>query len=515
MVMRTNKFIWGITLISKVYTVAFEGLDVHPVTVETQLSPGLPNFFIVGLANKAVSESRERIRACFQTMGLSLPCQRITVNLAPADMEKDGSHYDLPIALGLMAALGILDRLVLEHYTVMGEIRLDGTISHVNGVLPAAIHALEHGRGIIVPRDSAHEAAWAGNIEVLAPENILQVINHFKGTQVLKQPDTLRAFNQIKAKGNFQDIKGQSTAKRAMEIAAAGGHNLLLIGPPGSGKSLLTSRLPTILPDLTPKEALEVTMLHSLCGLVPETGLITTRPYRNPHHSASLPAMVGGGVKAKPGEISLAHHGVLFLDEIPEFNRQTLESLRQPLETNEIVVARANSHVTYPANIQLVAAMNPCRCGFFGNELKQCNKAPLCAKEYQSKLSGPLLDRFDLVLKVQAVKPEDLKNPEISCGEASSDIAMRVEKARLLQRNRNKTDTVDGVLNTDLEGKILYENIKLTEEAKSLLDKALEKLGLSARGYHRVMRVARTIADLDGSEMTDYKHLAEALSYRP
>lgn len=503
-------------MISKVYTVAFEGVSANIVTVETQFSPGLPSFAIVGLANKAVSESKERIRACFQTLGFSLLCQCITVNLAPADLQKEGSHYDLPIALGLMSALGIIDRLELEKYIVLGEIRLDGTIAAVTGVLPAAIKASENDQGIIIPKACSKEAAWAGDVPILAADNIMQIVNHFKGKQVLSQPEPVKMLSSDKKHGDFQEIKGQAQAKRAVEIAAAGGHNLLLIGPPGSGKSMLAARLPSILPDLSTREALDVTMLHSLCGLVPENGLVTARPYRAPHHSASLPAMVGGGSKAKPGEISLSHHGVLFLDEMPEFNRQTLEALRQPLETNEIAVARVNNHVTYPANIQLIAAMNPCRCGFYGQEEKQCHRAPTCAKDYQSKISGPLLDRFDIILNVQPVKAEDLKNPNIICGESSAVIAERVNIARALQNKRNRTspDTSHGVLNTNLDGKSLYEQLKLTPNAKIILDKALDKLGLSARGYHRIMRVARTIADLDQSENTDHPHIAEALSYR-
>lgn len=502
-------------MISKVFTVAFEGVKANIVTVETQFSPGLPSFTIVGLANKAVSESKERIRACFQTLGFSLPCQRITVNLAPADLQKEGSHYDLPIALGLMAALGIIDKFELEKYLVLGEIRLDGTIAVITGVLPAAIKANESDQGIIIPKGCAKEATWAGDIPILAADNIMQIVNHFKGKQVLSQPEPIKKMTNDKKNGDFQEIKGQSQAKRAMEIAAAGGHNLLLIGPPGSGKSMLAARLPSILPDLSPREALDVTMLHSLCGLVPESGLVTIRPYRAPHHSASLPAMVGGGTKAKPGEISLSHHGVLFLDEMPEFNRQTLEALRQPLETNEINVARVNNHITYPANIQLIAAMNPCRCGFYGQEEKQCHRVPACAKDYQSKISGPLLDRFDIILHVHPVKVEDLKNPNIICGESSAIIAERVQTARTRQheRNRMSIDTF-GVLNSNLEGKSLYEFINLTSNAKIILDKALDKLNLSARGYHRIMRVARTIADLDKSECTDHPHIAEALSYR-
>ncbi|CAO5677799.1 MAG: Competence protein ComM [Holosporales bacterium] len=498
-------------MLSKVFTVAFEGVEANEVVVEAQLSPGLPNFSIVGLADKAVNESRERIRACFQTLGFALPCQRITVNLAPADLQKEGSHYDLPIALALMAALGIIDRHQIEGYTVLGEIRLDGSIAPVVGVLPSALQASRAGRGVIVPKFSSNEATWVGDIPILAPDNILQLVNHFKGVQILPAPIP----SKIPAepmKGDLSDIKGQRQAKRALEVAAAGGHNLLLIGPPGAGKSMLASRLPTILPPLTPYESLEVSMLHSLCGLLPECGLVTKRPYRDPHHSASLPAMVGGGAKAKPGEISLAHHGVLFLDEMPEFSRQTLEALRQPLETGEILVARANNHVTYPAQIQLIAAMNPCRCGFFGTEEKQCHRAPTCAKDYQNKISGPLLDRFDLIVHVKAVKVEDLNT--LPSGEESHIVAERVLKARNIQEKRFKDIGKPAGLNKILDGKMLYESLKLSDDGKLILDAALEKLGLSARGYHRIMRVARTIADLEGAEETAQHHVQEALFYR-
>ncbi|MDP2193082.1 MAG: YifB family Mg chelatase-like AAA ATPase, partial [Alphaproteobacteria bacterium] len=501
---------------SKIYTVAFEGVKANTVTVETQFSPGLPSFAIVGLANKAVSESRERIRACFQTLGFALPCQRITVNLAPADLQKDGSHYDLPIALGIMAALNIIDRFELEKYIVLGEIRLDGTIAAITGTLPAAIQASANNLGIIIPKDCAKEATWAGDLPILAAENIMQIVNHFKGRQLLSQPEPTPLSGSKNHYGDFQEIKGQTQAKRAAEIAAAGGHNLLLVGPPGAGKSMLASRIPSILPDLTPQEALEVTILHSLCGLVPENGLVTTRPYRAPHHSASLPAMVGGGSKAKPGEISLSHHGVLFLDELPEFHRQTLESLRQPLETHEIAVSRVNNHITYPANIQLIAAMNPCRCGYYGQEEKHCHRVPSCAREYQSKISGPLIDRFDMILYIQPVSMEDLRNPQsLSQGEESALIAQRVADARNIQAQRTAdTDQKHIILNARLSGKMLEQHLHLTDSAKLLLDKALEKLGLSARGYHRVMRVARTIADLGQSHQTDHVHIAEALSYR-
>lgn len=500
------------TVVTKVYTVAFQGVQANEVLVEAQLSPGLPAFNIVGLADKAVNESKERIKACFQSLGFSMPCQRITINLAPADLQKEGSHYDLPIALALMGEMGLIHKDDLEHYTILGEIRLDGTLSNILGVLPATVHALEKNRGIIIPKSCFNEARWAGSQDVIAADNIIEIINHFKGTQVLQLSlSTPKIPKQKYFAKDLADVKKQYHAKRALEIAAAGGHNLLLIGPPGSGKSMLASRLPSILPDLTPKEALQVTMLHSLCGILPKEGIVFHRPYRDPHHSASLPAMVGGVAKTKPGEISLAHHGVLFLDELPEFSRQTLEALRQPLETHEILVARANHHITYPANIQLIAAMNPCRCGFFGDEEKQCNRVPICAQDYQNKISGPLLDRFDLIVYVYSLKKEDLQNITSFHDEKSHIVIERVKKARLEQKNRFKDETK---LNKHIDANEILDILNITSEGKELIDNAIEKYSLSTRGYHKIMRVARTIADLDHSAQTTEKHIFEALSFR-
>lgn len=498
-------------MISKISTVTFQGIQAEEVTVEVQISPGLPAFNIVGLADKAVGESRERVRASFHHLGLSLPAKRITVNLAPADIQKEGSHYDLPIALGLMAAMEVLDPLELCHFTAVGELGLDGRLGAVTGVLPAAVNAVTHHRGLICPAQSRQEAAWAGNLKILAAPDLLSLVNHFRGTQVLSEPvlPTPCSFVLQKPQIDLQDVKGQTIAKRALEIAAAGGHHLLMIGPPGAGKSLLARCLAGLLPPLDPAEALEVTMIHSLAGILPEEGLVTQRPFRDPHHSASLVALVGGGTRAKPGEISLAHQGVLFLDELPEFSRATLESLRQPLETGKIVVSRANHHVTYPAQVQLVAAMNPCRCGYFGDLSRQCHRAPVCASDYQGKISGPLMDRFDLVLHVPALKAKELigKGPP----ETSQQVTQRIQTALNFQKNRFE----NGVsLNARVDGESLQKITDLNEESRDILTKAIDKMKLSARSFHRVLRVARTIADLERSHSLYRHHITEALSYR-
>jgi magnesium chelatase family protein len=385
---------------SRLNTVAFQGIDVITIDVQVQISSGMPNFTIVGLPDKAVGESRERVRSAFHAMGLSLPYQRITINLAPADVQKEGTHYDLPIALGLLAALKVIPSDILADYVVLGELSLDSRLAPISGVLPAALHAASLEKGLICPKACGGEAAWAGEINILAAETLLSLINHFKGTQVLSPPEPLIEKESVQKVLDLRDIKGQETAKRALEVAASGGHNMLMLGPPGAGKSMLAARLSGILPSLTPSEALEVTMIHSLAGQLNEGKLIRTRPFRDPHHSASMPALVGGGLRARPGEISLAHHGVLFLDELPEFARATLEALRQPLESGKTVVSRANAHVTYPSRIQLIAAMNPCRCGYLSDVTRACARAPKCALEYQSKISGPLFDRIDLHVEV-------------------------------------------------------------------------------------------------------------------
>lgn len=503
-------------MVAHVNTVAFIGIEARPVEVEVQMTGGLPAFTVVGLGDKAVVESRERIRAALSAIGLSLPPKRITVNLSPADMPKEGSHYDLPIALGILSAMEVLPEDELTDKLVLGELGLDGRIRPVPGALLAALHATERNLSLICPEVSGPEAAWAGGGDILAPADILTLVNHFKGTQVLTPPLPGIVEDAVSVP-DLKDVKGQETAKRALEVAAAGGHNLLLIGPPGAGKSMLAQRLAGILPPLSPEEALEVSMITSIAGGMAEGSIKKARPFRSPHHSASMPALVGGGARAKPGEISLAHRGVLFLDELPEFSRQALEALRQPLETGKAVVARAAAHVTYPARIQLVAAMNPCRCGYLGDAALACSRAPRCATDYQAKISGPMFDRIDLHVDVPAVSASDLSLPPPA--EDSAIVRARVEKARAIQTARyadladaDRTNTIH--TNAEADGELLEKAAAPDVDGRRLMDEAVDKMRLTARGYHRVLRVARTLADLEGRADVARAHVAEALSYR-
>jgi magnesium chelatase family protein len=492
-------------MVAIVSTVAYLGLEARAVEVQVQLIPGLPAFNLVGLADKAVGESRERVRGAIAGMGLSLPPKRIAVNLSPADLPKEGSHFDLPIALGLLAAMGVVDAETLADYVVVGELGLDGRLAPSPGVLLAALHASEEGKGLICPAAQGPEAAWSGGVEVVAAPDLLSLLSHLKGEQLLAHPKP-GGIEEARTGPDLRQVKGQEVAKRALEVAAAGAHNLLFVGPPGAGKSLMAACLPGILPPLDPAEALEVSMVQSVAGTLPGGTLTRTRPFRSPHHSASMAALTGGGIRVKPGEVSLAHLGVLFLDELPEFGRAVLDSLRQPLETGTVSVARASAHVTYPARVQLIAAMNPCRCGHLGDASLACARAPKCAADYQAKVSGPLLDRIDLHVEVAAVSAADLTLPPPA--EGSAEVAARVATARAVQRERQRTT------NAELEGDLLDRFAQPDEAGRRLLAEAAAAMGLSARGYTRVLRVARTIADLAGAETVGRIHVAEALGYR-
>lgn len=499
-------------MLARINTLTFNGLDVLNVDLQVQISAGLPAFTIVGLPDKAVAESKERVRAALNSLGLSLPAKRITINLAPADLLKEGSHFDLPVALGILTVMGIIPAEELSRYMVMGELGLDGSIISVNGVLPVAIKANSRNMGLICPAAQGSEAVWSGIKDIVAADSLLALINHFKGRQVIPFP-TKQTLEKKQNLLDLKDVKGQESAKKALEIAAAGRHNLLMIGPPGSGKSMLAQRLTSILPPLTPEEALETSMIHSIAGELKDGKISFERPFRDPHHSASTPALVGGGRKARPGEISLAHNGVLFLDELPEFSRATLEALRQPLENGCVTISRVNAHTVYPAKFQLVAAMNPCRCGHLGNHEMECSRAPLCAEEYQNKISGPLLDRIDIHIEVPAVSPWDLA--DVKPGESSEQVLQRVIKARQIQADRFKAMGAPQLsTNSELKGELLEQAAVLDNDAQQLLITFADKNHLSARAFHRTLRLARTIADLQNSAKILKLHIAEALSYR-
>jgi magnesium chelatase family protein len=496
----------------QISTLAFVGIEARPVEVQVRITPGQTALVIVGLPDKAVAESRERVRNALHAVGLGMPYRHVTVNLAPADLPKEGSQFDLPIVLAMMVAMEAIAPDAVAGYAAIGELALDGSVRTVPGALPAAIGANAMGKGLICPAACGAEAAWAGeDVDILAAPHLLSLVNHFKGSQTLSRPKP-NVERDTAALPDLRDVKGQESAKRVLEVAAAGGHNLLMIGPPGAGKSMLAARLPSILPSLSPEEMLEVSMVHSLAGELMGGKLASERPFRAPHHSASMAALVGGGTRPKPGEVSLAHLGVLFLDELPEFQPGVLDALRQPIEIGETVIARANHRIAYPSRIQLVAAMNPCKCGTSAPGAA-CKRGPRCAADYQARISGPLLDRIDLQIEVPALSAADLVLPAPT--EGSAEVRARVTRARQIQRERFVSIGARTMrTNADCSGRILDEIATPDAEGVALLRQAAEALHLSARGFHRTLRVARTLADLDGAERVARMHVAEALSYR-
>lgn len=497
-------------MVALVKTLAFKGLEAIGVDVQVHLAPGQHAFSVVGLADKAIAESRDRVRAALNVAGLSLPYDRITISLSPADLPKEGSHYDLAIALGLLVAMGVVNQDTVDGLYVMGELGLDGSCRPVSGALPAAMAALANGFGLVCPAENGPEAALSGLARhdaagIIATPHLLALLAHLNGSQLLPSPEPAAPlpFHDLP---DLADVRGQHEARLVLEVAAAGGHNVLFIGPPGAGKSMLASRLPSILPPLTLEEALDVNMISSLAAPTGLVGLTTRPPYRAPHHSSSMAAMVGGGRLARPGDISLAHGGVLFLDELPEFPRQVLDALRQPIETGEVHIARAAAHVTYPARFQLIAAMNPCRCGYADDPVRACSRLPKCMQDYAGRLSGPMIDRFDIILNVPAVSLGDMVSRNKSG--TSAEVLVRVTQARQKQIKRQKK------LNRELSGEAFSTGVEMRPEAQKLLDSIVAKNDLSGRGFTRLLRVSRTLADLECREMISEQNLATAMNWR-
>ena len=502
-------------MLAKILSYGLTGITGYPVYIELDINAGLPGYDVVGLADTAIKESKSRVRAAIKNSTYNYPINKIIINMAPADTKKEGSMYDLPIALGILAAQEVVKNSRMQGYIILGELSLDGDIRKLNGILPMLISAKQAGYSkFIIPEENAMEAAFIDQIEVYPVKTLKQVVGFLNG-EIQIEKNNNKSFESVLKEHNFKHdfmyVKGQASAKRAMEIAAAGGHNVMLIGPPGAGKTMMAKCFPSILPDLTFEESLEVTKIHSVAGVLDlNKGIVVERPFRSPHHTATLIALTGGGQKAKPGEISLAHTGVLFLDEMPEYSRNTIETLRQPMEDGYITVARNALTVQYPANFNLVASMNPCPCGYYGSTTQECKCTPAAIHKYLSKISGPLLDRIDLHIEVDAINYEELTQGELE--ESSAEIKKRVNKAREIQINRFKESKIYS--NSKMGEKEFKQYCSLDKECTELLEVAFKKLNLSARAYNRILKVARTIADLEGEEKIQKAHILEAIQYR-